>query len=226
MVFMTVSDNYGTYFILVFNQITHVRDDNVNARHIVFRERKTCIQYDNIIAILEYGHVLTDFTETAQRNNHELIFFARMMLMIRMCITIAVGCVTAINIGTIAGIFFIAIVITCRVSTIIRTVVGTSRFSCAFRISRSIGRICVLTTRCGLFSAFAGCIRCTACAWSTSFPGIAITICATRGATSGFAALLCLIGTCRFSSHNIFSYRCFFLSRRFRLISSIIALAC
>ena len=62
MVFVTMSDDDSPYFVPVFNLVTHVRDDEVDAEHIVIREGQTGIDDDNIVSVLDNRHILADFT--------------------------------------------------------------------------------------------------------------------------------------------------------------------
>lgn len=62
MVFMTMGDDDGPYFVPVFNQVTHVRDDEVDAEHVVIREGQAGVDDDNIIPVLDDRHILADFT--------------------------------------------------------------------------------------------------------------------------------------------------------------------
>lgn len=48
MVFVTMSNDDSPYFVPVFNQVTHVRDDEADAEHIVIREGQTGIDDDDI----------------------------------------------------------------------------------------------------------------------------------------------------------------------------------
>ena len=62
MVFMAVRDDDGPYFVPVFNQVTHVRDDEVDTEHVVIREGQAGVDDDDIISVLDDRHILADFT--------------------------------------------------------------------------------------------------------------------------------------------------------------------
>ena len=62
MVFVTVRDDDGPYFVPVFNQVTHVRDDEVDAEHVVIREGQAGVDDDDVISVLDDRHILADFT--------------------------------------------------------------------------------------------------------------------------------------------------------------------
>ena len=72
MVFMAMGDDNGLNLFFIFNQIGEVRNNNINAQQIFFRECQSGIEYDDFIAIFKNGHVLTDFPKTSQRNNSQL----------------------------------------------------------------------------------------------------------------------------------------------------------
>lgn len=62
MVFMAVRDDDGPYFVPVFNQVTHVRDDEVDTEHVVIREGQAGVDDDDVISVLDDRHILADFT--------------------------------------------------------------------------------------------------------------------------------------------------------------------
>ena len=62
MVFVTMGNDDSSYFVPVFNQVTHVRDDEVDAEHIVIGEGQTGIDDDNVVSVLDNRHVFADFT--------------------------------------------------------------------------------------------------------------------------------------------------------------------
>ena len=72
MVFMTMGNTDSSHLILIFNKVGHIRDNDIHAVQIFSREGQTSIQYNDVIFVLEDGHIFTDFTETTQRDNHQL----------------------------------------------------------------------------------------------------------------------------------------------------------
>ena len=52
--------------VAVFQQIGDVRDDEVDAEHVLRREHQSRIDDENVIAETQYRHVLADFPEAAQ----------------------------------------------------------------------------------------------------------------------------------------------------------------
>ena len=71
MVFMTMGNTDSPHLILIFDKVGHIRDNDIHAVEIFPRESQTSIQYNDVIFVLEDGHIFTDFTETTQRDNHQ-----------------------------------------------------------------------------------------------------------------------------------------------------------
>ena len=65
MVLVTMRDNDCFYAILILDDIAHVRNNDIYAKHIFARERKARIKNDDFIFILEDGHIFTDFAKAA-----------------------------------------------------------------------------------------------------------------------------------------------------------------
>ena len=74
MVFVTVSDNDAADFVSILLNVSKIRENNVNARHIAVRESKTAVHDEHIVCTLEKGHILADFVKTAERDNAERSF--------------------------------------------------------------------------------------------------------------------------------------------------------
>ena len=73
---MSMRQHNTTNFISVGFHICEVRNDNVNTRHVHIRECQSAVQDKHIIATFENGHILSDFIQTAQRNNPNRCPFA------------------------------------------------------------------------------------------------------------------------------------------------------
>lgn len=73
MVFVAVGQENPPQLILVFYQIGDVGNHQIDAKHVIFREHKARVEQNHVIPITEHGHVLSDFTKTAQRN--DIYFF-------------------------------------------------------------------------------------------------------------------------------------------------------
>ncbi len=65
VVFVSVGDEDGFDFILVFDQVAEIGDDDVDPQHVFFRKGHACIDYDNFVAVTEYSHVLPDFPQAS-----------------------------------------------------------------------------------------------------------------------------------------------------------------
>ena len=71
VVLVAVGDEDTANLVLIFDKIGHVRDDHVDAVHIVIGEPHAAVHHDNVAAILVYSKVLSDFIEAAQGNNFQ-----------------------------------------------------------------------------------------------------------------------------------------------------------
>ena len=65
VVFVAVGEENTSDFFPVLHQVADVRDDHVDAIHIVVREAHAAVHYDQVIAVLEHGHVFPDLVQTA-----------------------------------------------------------------------------------------------------------------------------------------------------------------
>ena len=68
MVFIAVRNDDAAHPILILNQICVVRYDKVYTGHIAAGESKPRIYYDYILSEFKGGHVLTDFSYSAQES--------------------------------------------------------------------------------------------------------------------------------------------------------------
>ena len=75
VIFVTVGDEHAPQLLLVGNQIGKIRDHQVNAVHVLFREAHAAVHHDHVLAVLQYGAVLADLIQTAKRNNFQ--FFSQ-----------------------------------------------------------------------------------------------------------------------------------------------------
>ena len=71
MVFMTMGNHQTANAGFIRFQIAEVRNDHVNAVHIVFRETHAAVNQQDIFSVLNGGDVFSDFTQTAQRDNFQ-----------------------------------------------------------------------------------------------------------------------------------------------------------
>ena len=67
MVLMAVGDEQALDLILILHHKGEVRDDHIDAEHIVIRENEAAVHDDHIAAALIDRHVLAHFAEAAQR---------------------------------------------------------------------------------------------------------------------------------------------------------------
>jgi hypothetical protein len=57
VVFMTVGNEKGFHFVLVFSQVLNLGDDHIHAGHVLFRKHEARINNQDILVILEDHHV-------------------------------------------------------------------------------------------------------------------------------------------------------------------------
>ena len=72
VVLVSVGDHKALHLIDVPFQISHVRDHQVDAQHVVGGERQAAVYYDDGILILKGRDVHTDLLQTAQRDDLHL----------------------------------------------------------------------------------------------------------------------------------------------------------
>ncbi|CDC25498.1 uncharacterized protein BN668_01818 [Firmicutes bacterium CAG:466] len=77
VVFVTVSQHDASDFFYVLCQIGNIRNNQVNAQHIVLGERQATVDDDDIVAVFQYGHILPDLFQTAQSDNFQPCFGLR-----------------------------------------------------------------------------------------------------------------------------------------------------
>ena len=69
VVLMTVGQEHAADFFLILDKVRHVRNDKVNAVHVVFGKAETAVDDDDILAVFQNGHVLADFVESTEGND-------------------------------------------------------------------------------------------------------------------------------------------------------------
>ena len=73
MVLVTMCQKDTLNFIFILNQICNIGNNQVNAEHIVFREHQACINQDHVVPVTKYRHIFTNFAQTTQRDNLDLM---------------------------------------------------------------------------------------------------------------------------------------------------------
>ena len=66
MVFVTVGDEEGLELVGVLLDITHVRNDEVDAEHFFFGKHEAAVDGDHVVAVLEDDHVTADLAQAAE----------------------------------------------------------------------------------------------------------------------------------------------------------------
>lgn len=73
MVLMSVGDHIAAQLVQVALEVRCIRNDQVNAQHVVIRKGNAAVDNYDVIAVLDHRHVLTDLVQTAER--YDLQFF-------------------------------------------------------------------------------------------------------------------------------------------------------
>ena len=74
VVLMAVRDHVAAQLFQVALEVGRVRDDQINAQHVVIREGYAAVNDQNVVAVLDHGHVLADLIEAAKRYNLQFFF--------------------------------------------------------------------------------------------------------------------------------------------------------
>ena len=66
MVFVAVGQEDGLEFFFVLHEECGIWDHQIDPQHVIIRECQAGIHQDHVIAVNECGHVLANFSQTAQ----------------------------------------------------------------------------------------------------------------------------------------------------------------
>ena len=69
MILVTVSKDDALYLVLVREKVRVVGNHEIDARHVAVRESTAAVDDDDFVAVLKRGHILTDFTHAAYKND-------------------------------------------------------------------------------------------------------------------------------------------------------------
>ena len=67
MVLMAMGEYESLHLVSVLKKVSDVGNDQVDPVHVVFRERKTTVDYDDRILVLECSDIHTDGFQSAKR---------------------------------------------------------------------------------------------------------------------------------------------------------------
>ena len=73
MVLVTVRDTHAANAIRVLFEVSHVGDDHVDPRHLLVRKDQAAVDDENVVLILDHGHVFADLSHPAQRDDSEFM---------------------------------------------------------------------------------------------------------------------------------------------------------
>ena len=67
MILMTVSDNNASDLITISFNVSKIRYNDVDARHISIRECETAVKNEHIISTFKNCHIFSDLVQTSER---------------------------------------------------------------------------------------------------------------------------------------------------------------
>ena len=85
MVFVSVRDDDAAHAAFVLHEIGYVGDNKVYARHILSRESKPGVDYDNVFAVFERGHIFAYFAHSAQKSHFKRFVRLAVLFFVRLC---------------------------------------------------------------------------------------------------------------------------------------------
>ena len=69
MVLVAVRQEQAADLLLVLHKIGHVRNDQIDAVHVVLGEAEAAVHDDDVLAVFQNGDILADLIETAKRDD-------------------------------------------------------------------------------------------------------------------------------------------------------------
>src|SRR4051795_11006639 len=72
MILVTVCDEERLDLAPFLEEVGGIGDDEVDSRHAFFGKHHAAIDDDNAVSVLENGHILTDLTDAAERDDSKL----------------------------------------------------------------------------------------------------------------------------------------------------------
>ena len=73
VILMSVRQDDRLHHVLVFDQIGDVRNNEVDAEHVLLREHEPGVDDDDLVVHADGGHVLSDFAKSAERYDLHLL---------------------------------------------------------------------------------------------------------------------------------------------------------
>ena len=64
MILMTMSNYDSFHAVFILDDIAHIRNNDIYAKHIFTRECKPRVKNDDFVLVLEDSHIFTNFTKT------------------------------------------------------------------------------------------------------------------------------------------------------------------
>ena len=66
---MSVSDHETFHFAVILYQVGDIRNDKIDAQHIVLGESQTAVNYNDAVPILKCSHIHSDLLQPTERDN-------------------------------------------------------------------------------------------------------------------------------------------------------------
>ena len=66
---MGVREHDAAHTLLVLPEVSDVRDDEIDAEHLLVGEHETGVDHDDVVALLDRHHVLPDLADSAERDD-------------------------------------------------------------------------------------------------------------------------------------------------------------
>ena len=74
VILMAVRQQISPHILFLSDQIGYVRDDQVDAQHILLGENGPAVHHHNIVLVFKDGHVLANLVHAAQRDDTQLAY--------------------------------------------------------------------------------------------------------------------------------------------------------
>ena len=72
MILVPVCDDECAKAFGILLKVTHIGNDHVDSGHFFVGKRKPAVDNDNVLVVFKYGHVFSDFAQSAERNDFQL----------------------------------------------------------------------------------------------------------------------------------------------------------
>ena len=74
VVLVPVGEQHAADALAVFDQIGHIRDDQVHAQHVFLGEDGPAVHHQHVFSVFDNGDVFAEFIHAAQRDDADFVF--------------------------------------------------------------------------------------------------------------------------------------------------------